>query len=337
MANIKDVAKKAGVSTSTVSHFINKTRFVSDPLKKKIEEVMDELDYYPNLIAGSLRRKKTRTIGFVMPDSSNLLFTELVKKVEDIFNINGYNVIICNSSYNNLDKEISNIKTLRSKRVDGILIETVTSKGAHLEQLIKDGISVVVLDCKLPDINLDTIIVNNVKGTFQAAEHLIKLGHKRIAYIDRNIDNSYSLDRKAGYLKALETYGIVLQKQYMVRAKTNYFDGGISAANEILDLNPRPTAVIAFSDVIAIGAIRGFADRKIRIPESISIIGCDDVYISNFTVPRLTTIHYPIKELAELSSKRLLTIMNSETAEKPKKTLLEPNLVIRETTASPKS
>ena len=221
IVTIRDIAKKAGVSVATVSHVINKTRFVSDELQEKVKKIMEELDYHPNLMAGSLRRKKTNTIGLIVPDNSNPLFAELSRAIEDIGFSSGYSVMLCNSAYD-FNKELEYIRALRSKRVDGLIIIPTTIQANHINRLVENMLPVVVMDRSVPDVKADTVLLDNFKGTYDATIHLIKLGHQCIGYIDRPFDLPHSLDRVRGYRKALEDHKIKLQENLIVRGGFSY-------------------------------------------------------------------------------------------------------------------
>ena len=328
MVTIKDVAKKAGVSVTTVSHVINKTRFVSEELQTKVKNVMKELDFHPNVMAGSLRRKRTSTIGLIVPDNSNQLFAELSKEVEDILFRSGYSVMLCNSAYD-YKRELTHISTLRSKSVDGMIIVPTTQQVEHINRLIESNLPVVLMDRLVPETKADIVLIDNFQGTHDATEYLIKLGHSDIGYIDRPFDLPHSLDRVLGYKKALEENGLEFQENLIVRGGFNY-DDGAKAMEALLDRKPVPTAVLAFNDITALGAMRRIQDSEFRVPEDISVIGFDDIPQSAYTFPRLTTVHFPRKRMAEAACKLLLRRIKGSASEQKKDVILSLHLVVRE-------
>jgi len=332
MVTIKDVAKKAGVSVTTVSHVINKTRFVSEELQTKVKNVMKELDFHPNVMAGSLRRKRTSTIGLIVPDNSNQLFAELSKEVEDILFRSGYSVMLCNSAYD-YKRELTHISTLRSKSVDGMIIVPTTQQVEHINRLIESNLPVVLMDRLVPETKADIVLIDNFQGTHDATEYLIKLGHSDIGYIDRPFDLPHSLDRVLGYKKALEENGLEFQENLIVRGGFNY-DDGAKAMEALLDRKPVPTAVLAFNDITALGAMRRIQDSEFRVPEDISVIGFDDIPQSAYTFPRLTTVHFPRKRMAEAACKLLFRRIRSSKLEQKKDVILPLHLVIRESTSN---
>ena len=293
---------------------------------------MEELDYHPNLMAGSLRSNKTNTIGLIIPDSSNPLFSDLSNNIENIFFSSNYNTIVCNSSFN-VEKEIECINTLRTKMVDGLILMPVTFNSPHIEKL-KTKIPIVTFD-RITDVSVDVVLNDNKRGGYLAAEHLLKLGHQKIGYIDRYVDHSHSLDRKKGFIKALKDNGLEMPKDFIVRGEDFNYRDGRNAMRRLLDQKDRPTAVFAINDVIAIGAIRAIFDSGLRVPEDISIIGYDDIDICDHCMPRLTTIHYPKINVAKAICKQLLFRIEKSNKGKAKITMIEPRLIIRESTARP--
>ena len=332
IVNIRDIAKRAGVSVATVSHVINRTRFVSEELIERVEKAMADMDYQPNLLAGSLRKKKTGTIGLIIPDSSNTLFAKISKNIEDILFLQNYNLIVCNSAYD-IDREVEYLKTLRSKMVDGILIVPVTFKSEHLERIKKVGIPIVILDRSIPDINMDTILIDNFKSGYNAAKYLTSLGHKNVGYIDRIYDHSHSLDRKNGFIKAMKEEGLYLDEKNIVRGGFT-FDDGVRAVKELMVRDPKITAIFSFNDINALGAMRGLADLGLKIPEDISVMGNDDMPFSSIYVPSLTTIHYPTAEMASKASNLLLKRIAKPNFKKTKKIVIPTELIIRESTST---
>ena len=292
---------------------------------------MKELDFHPNVMAGSLRRKKTSTIGLIVPDNSNQLFAELSKEVEDILFRSGYSVMLCNSAYD-FKRELAHINTLRSKSVDGIIIVPTTQQVEHINRLVESKLPVVVMDRLLPEANADIVLIDNFQGTHDATEYLIKLGHANIGYIDRPFDLPHSMDRFMGYKKALEDNGINFREDLIVRGGFNYDDGS-KAMEILLDRKPVPTAVMAFNDITALGAMRKIQDSGLSVPEDISVIGFDDIPQSAYTFPRLTTVHFPKKRVAEAACKLLFRRIKGLKSEPKKDVILPLHLVVRESTS----
>jgi len=335
IVNIKDIARKAQVSVATVSHVINRTRFVSDELIKRVEQTIIDLDYQPNLLAGSLRKKKTSTIGLIIPDSSNMIFAEISKNIENILFSRNYNVIVCNSSYD-INREREHLKTLRSKMVDGVLIAPATLEGEHLEKFKNIGIPIVILDRTLPDINIDMIVADNYRGGHDAAKYLVSLGHTIIGYVDRIYDLPHSLERKNGFIKALKEKGILLNNEDNIVRGGITFNDGVEASKKILKKNPRITAIFSFNDINALGAIRGLTELGLKVPKDVSVVGYDDIPLSSIYIPSLTTVHYPVSEMAKEASKLLLKRIAEPIFKKASRIVIPNELIIRESTADVK-
>lgn len=333
IVTIRDIAKIAGVSITTVSHVINKTRYVSPELIKKVNYTIEKFDYEPNLLASSLKTNKTGTIGLIVSDSSNLFFAFMQTYIEDIFASKGYSIIVANSHYD-LGKEIEILKMLKSKRVDGILIVPENTDSSYLQKISRSGIPMIIIERELHGTQLDSVLVDNRLGSFNATEYLIKLGHKNIGYLDRKVDKSHSIERKKGYLSALEAHNIGVKEELIIRSGFSTEDG-YNAAKYFLKNKEKITAILTFSDFAALGAIRYIFDQGLSVPEDISIIGFTDMPICPYTRPSLTTIQYPVLDIARASCDILLSRIK-EPDDFKKKAVLKPKLIIRESTAKQK-
>lgn len=332
MATIKDVAKTAGVSISTVSHVINETRFVSDELRERVLNAMEKLNYHPNALARSLRLGETKTIGLIIPDNSNPFFAEVARTIEDIGYKNGYSVILCNSD-GNLDKEAAYINMLITKQVDGIILISAGYQQEHLLELREFGIPFVVSDRDISPALADLVLVNNEQGGYDATRYLIGLGHRNIACITGPSDVTPSADRVHGYRRALTEARITIREDYIVPGDFR-FRSGETAMTQLLRLDKLPTAVFACNDVMAIGALRALRNANLRIPDDISIVGFDDIPLASEITPALTTIAQPILEMATLSADLLISqIQEERTGDETRRTVLDTRLVVRDSCA----
>lgn len=331
IVTIKDIARRANVSVATVSHVINKTRFVSDILQDRVKKAIEDLDYHPNIMAGSLRSRKTRVIGLIVPDNSNQLFAALSKSIEQVSSSFGYNVMLCNSSYD-FEMELSCIEMLRSKKVDGLIIIPTMTSPDFLNQLVDNKLPVAILHHIIHGCRADSVIVNNIKGTYEATRHLIDLGHRHIGYIDRPVDLPHSIERLKGYRKALEEKGIK-KEDYIIRCNGFNYINGSEAMQRLLKQKPKITAVLAFNDTIAIGAIRAINDKGFKVPDVVSVIGFDDIELCSFITPRLTTVHFPKHKIAKAAVDLLMKRIKNPEIEKSIKKVLPLHLIIRESTS----
>lgn len=304
MVTIKDVARRAGVSITTVSHVINETRYVSEDLTMRVQQAMKELNYRPNSLARSLRSGKSKTIGLVIPDISNLFFAEISRKIEDKGFDNDYSVILCNTD-DDAGKESAYIDVLIEKQVDGIIFISAGSEGKNLNAVTETNLPIVLADRDIKNIDADIVLVNNEDGGYQATKHLISLGFKRIACITGPSMVTPSALRLDGYLKALQESDYEKDRE-LIRNGDFRYSSGEKAMRELLDLPEPPDAVFVFNDMMALGAMRAINNAGKSIPADIAIVGFDNIPISQSIYPSLTTVAQPIKEMADLLVKILL-------------------------------
>ena len=329
MVTINDVAKKAGVSITTVSHVINETRFVSKELIEKVNQAIVDVGYYPNQLARGLRSGVTATIGLMIPDNSNPFFADVAKIIETYGFENGYSVILCNSA-GDQNKEAAYIDTLLSHQIDGIIFISVNSIFENLKKIKERNIPFVVVDRDIPDYDGDTVLVNNEVGGYLATKYLLDLGHTKIACFEGASNLTPSSDRAKGYLRAHREAGIPVDEKYFVTGDFTYQSGEL-AFDKICALEDRPTAIFACNDMMAIGALKRAKSLKIHIPEEISIIGFDDITFASAVSPALTTINQPVEEVSKLAISILIDKIQKRSEVQPgKKIILEPKLVIRE-------
>jgi LacI family transcriptional regulator len=298
MANIKDVAIKAGVSITTVSHVINKTRFVSDDLTNRVHKAMDDLKFFPNSLARGLRSGRTKTIGLVVPDISNQFFAEISRKIEDKGFEYGYSVILCNTD-DDRKKEKNYIEVLTAKQVDGILFISAGDSSNNLDKPININTPIVVVDREINEINADIVFVDNNNGGYKATKYLIELGHRHIGCISGPSQTTPSAQRLSGYKRALQEAKLNIDEN-IIRQGDYRYPSGEKAMRELLMVAHPPTAVFICNDMMAIGAFQAVYQLGLKIPDDISIIGFDNIPISQAIYPSLTTIEQPIIEMAEL-------------------------------------
>ena len=336
MPTIHDVAEKAKVSTTTVSHVINGTRYVSEELKQRVQAVMSELNFQPNGLARSLRMGRSKTIGLILPDNSNPFFADISRNVEDYGFKNGYSVILCNTD-EDPNKEASYINVLINKQVDGIIFIASSNSTNNLTPLINAKIPFVVVDRELPDLNVDTVLNDHWLGGKLAASYLLQLGHRRFACISGATTVLSSQQRVDGFRQVLNEAGMELTPEYLL-AGDFHFASGLSCMDRILDTAShapqiqRPTALFVCNDMMALGAIHSARGYGLHVPEDISIIGFDNISIGEMIYPTLTTIAQPSLELAETASNLLLDKIKKKGGETllPQQIYLKPHLVERE-------
>ena len=331
---IRDIAKKAGVSITTVSKIINKKdEDISDETREKVIKIINEYNYVPSALATGLVTKKTNTIGLLVPDISNAFFAEVARGVEDGANGRGYNLILCNTD-DDPDKEIQYLNVLKVKHVDGIVfLSAVLSNHSAIMQLNKAGFPVVVLDRTLDDESIMAVYLDNFTGGYMAAKHLAEFGHKRIGCITGPLKNKPAKQRFCGYKKALEEMHIEFDEDlvYEGNFKTS---GGEWGAKKLLKAGA--TAIFACNDMMACGAYKVIQEQGLRIPEDVSVVGFDDTFMSEILTPPLTSVKQPTYDMGIASAAMLIKRIKGEKLENTKMEF-KPVLSIRKSVGPPAS
>ncbi|HDI3035055.1 TPA: ribose operon transcriptional repressor RbsR [Cronobacter turicensis] len=300
MATMKDVARLAGVSTSTVSHVINKDRFVSEAIRLRVEDAIRTLNYAPSALARSLKLNQTRTIGMLITASSNPFFSELVRGVERSCFERGYSLVLCNTDGDE-QRMNRNLETLLQKRVDGLLLlctETHQPSPAIMKRY--PAIPTVMMDWSPFDGDSDVIQDNSLLGGDIATRYLIDKGYTRIACVTGPLDKTPARLRLEGYRAAMRRAGLRVAEDYEVIGDFE-FAGGLRAMQSLLALPEPPQAVFMGNDAMAVGAYQALYQVGLRIPQDIALVGYDDIELASYMTPPLTTIHQPKDELGELA------------------------------------
>ncbi|HFG2120516.1 TPA: substrate-binding domain-containing protein [Vibrio cholerae] len=332
MATMKDIARLAGVSTSTVSHVINKSRFVSDEIAERVNNAAQQLNYAPSALARSLKMNRTKTIGMLVTTSTNPFFGEVVKGVERSCYHQGYNLILCNTEGDNQRMKAS-INTLLQKRVDGLLLMCSTLEGERLDVFDRyPDIPIVVMDWGPILFASDKIQDNSLQGGYMAAKHLIECGHKEIGCITGPLIRHQAQMRYEGYKRALAEAGIAINPDWIVESDFEC-EGGYQAFEKLYQCGKLPSALFVSNDMMAMGVIQAASQRGLRVPDDLSLIGYDDVHIAKFMTPALTTIHQPKYRLGKAAIDTLLyRLENPDTTAQVVQ--LEPTLVVRSSVCS---
>ncbi|MDO6542189.1 substrate-binding domain-containing protein [Photobacterium sanguinicancri] len=332
MATIKDVAKHAGVSTSTVSHVLNKTRFVSEDISTRVRAAVEELSYAPSALARSLKVNHTRTFGMLVTTSTNPFFGEVVKGVERRCYEQGYNLILCNTE-GDLERMHSNLDMLLQKRVDGLLLMCSEVETNAFDLFSRhQPVPTVVMDWGPIDFPSDKIQDNSHHGGYLATKHLIAQGHREIGCLTGPLDKLPAQQRLSGFVQAMEESGLTINKNWI--ASGNFeCEGGEQAFNAICQNGKLPTALFVCNDMMAMGVINTAHKKGISVPEELSIVGYDDIKLAKYITPSLTTIHQPKHRLGQQAVDTLLDKINNKTTSN-KVIQLEPTLVERDSVKS---
>ena len=331
MANIKDVALQAGVSVTTVSHVVNGTRFVSDSARQRVEAAVRELGYVPSAVARSLKHNSTHTLGMVIPNNSNPYFAEIIRGVEDHCFAAGYNVILCNSN-DDAQRQAAYLRVLAEKRIDGLIFVATGSDAVVRATLGGIGTPLVLLDREVSGIESDLVEVNHTLGSEMATRHLLALGHPRVACISGPPGLSPSSQRRAGWKQALEEAGVERRESDLARGDFTA-RGGYLAMQTLLKRRPRPPAIFACNDLMAIGALAAAREAGIAVPQQLSIVGFDDIELAAFSAPPLTTVAQPKRQIGTLAAELLLERVTASRHE-TRRVILDPEIRVRGSTAT---
>ena len=332
MPTIKDVARYVGVSTATVSHVINNTRFVSEELRQKVLHAIQELNYHPNAIARSLVSKRTNTIGIIVSEIMNPFYTAVVRGVEDVTYRNGYNVILCNTD-EDTEKERLYVKVLMEKRLDGLILASAFQEEAHplLSQLM--SIPLVSIVRKIKDHTTDAVVGDNAGGAYKAVQHLIESGHRRIGIISGPSGLSSGLERLQGSLKALSDYDVRADSS-LIKFGDFKRESGYHLTKEIFQGNDPPTALFVTNNQMTLGALMALGEMKKRMPGEISLISFDDPGWYSFLDPPMTTVEHSPYLMGKTAGEMLLQRIKKKR-KKPKTIVIPSNLVVRGSTGPP--
>lgn len=328
MATIKDVAKLAGVSTTTVSHVINKTRFVAEETYKSVWNAIQELNYSPSAVARSLKINTTKSIGMIITTSEAPYFAEIVLAVEEHCYRQGYSLFLCNTQ-NEPEKIQNHLDMLIKKRVDGVLVMCSEYTRDSLELFNGTNIPMVVMDWGKTDDKSDRILDNSFEGGYLATRHLIDNGHKEIGVIAGHLHKTTAKERFDGFLKAMREADLPVYDEWIFEGDFEP-EGGFEQMNNLLRLEKLPTAVFCFSDTIALGAIAALCEKNLSVPQDMSIIGYDNIHSSRFYSPPLTTVHQSKSRLGVKALNLLLERINADKAlYRPQTIEFHPELVLR--------
>ncbi|WP_047285100.1 LacI family DNA-binding transcriptional regulator [Pseudomonas protegens] len=330
MATIKDVAALAGISYTTVSHVLNKTRPVSEEVRVKVEAAIASLDYVPSAVARSLKAKTTATIGLLVPNSLNPYFAELARGIEDYCERNGYCVILCNSD-DNPQKQRNYLRVLLEKRIDGLIVTSAGGDSGLAQGLAGVRTPMVIVDRGLEGVNADLVRIDHQHGAYLATRHLLELGHRDIACIGGPGNTSVAQMRLAGFQQALREAGVEAPAERILESDFSS-TGGYRAAAQLLDGGQPPSAIFAGNDMMGIGVLRAAAERNIRVPSELSVIGFDDILMSRYVYPALTTVGQSILQLGETAAELLLRRIACRELPVDQR-IVTPNIVLRESTA----
>lgn len=312
---IKDIAKALGLSTSTVSRALRGSYEISAETRKLVLEYAERLNYRPNPIAQSLKEKRSRSIGIVVCEIANNFFSQVINGIESVAYKKGYYVII-SQSHESFEREVANTQYLASRSVDGLLISlsTETTDLSHLSKLHDKGLPIVFFDRVTEEMLTHKVIANNFNGAYQATEHLIRSGFKRIAHLTISPHLSITKERLAGYKAALADNRIPFDESLIKYCKY----GGLheeemdQAVESLLTQPNKPDAIVAASDKLSTGCLTALAKKKVRVPEDIGLVGFTNSLLTDIFHPALTSVRQPAFEMGQVAMEMLIQIIESK-------------------------
>lgn len=327
---LRDVAERAGVSVTLASRVLGNYGYVSEEKRVKVLKVAQEIGYQPNILARGLKTKKTYNIGVIISDVTTFFFTSVVRGIEDVARQNGYHVSLCNSD-ENPEKEKEYLEELFRRKVDGVILSATGKNLSFLRKIIRSGVPVVLVDRKIDEIETTQIVVDNEWGAYEAVEHIIKLGYRRIAVINGLSGIMTSEERFSGYCKALKENGLSVEKE-LIKYADFRMEKGKKVMLEFLGMKNPPEAVFVTNETMTTGALLALREKKVKIPDDIAIVGFDDPVWAPLIDPPLTAVRQPSYSIGTIACQSLLQKLGKIGRGRSfhEEIVLKPRLIIRE-------
>jgi len=328
--SIKDIARLAGVSHSTVSRALRNSSLIPAATRERIQQIARDAGYSASAVARSLVTRRTQAIGVVVTTIADPFNGDVVAGIEETANERGYSVILANSQADP-EREMAVVRSFQERRVDGILVASSRVGALYVPVLSELNIPIVLLNNQHPSEFVHSLTIDNVHGAYEATRHLIKLGHQKIGYVGDRLGLHSDAERYAGYRKAMTEAGLKIERDFVIRGDGKP-DAGTTAVRKLLSLAVRPTGIICYNDMTALGAFKEVESRRLSVPHDLSIVGFDDLYFASFLHPPLTTIRQPRALMGRRAMQMLLELLDGEQITKTE--VICGELVVRGSTAS---
>lgn len=329
---IKDIARAAKVSHSTVSRALRDSPLVNAETAERIKKIARDSNFRVSALARGLATGRTNSIGVVVTTLADPFIAEVATGIQEAANIRSYSIILANAS-GDPEREMKVVQSFEERRVDGIVVLSSRVGSVYVPVLAEMKIPIVLINSLHPGDFAQSVMIDNVGASHAATRFLIQLGHKRIGYIGDRFGAQANAGRHKGYRQAIENYGLVYRTELVVDGDASP-EGGVHAMEQLLTLNDPPTAVFCFNDMTAIGALNAASHHGLRAPEDISVVGFDDLMIASYTLPPLTTIRQPKQEMGRMATEILLNLLSGSMTETSR--ILKGDLIVRESTAPPR-
>lgn len=330
--SIKDIARSARVSHSTVSRALRSSPLISPRTAETVRRIARQLGYQPSAAARSLVTRRTYTVGVVVTNISDPFVAGVVCGIEDAASEQGFSVFLANSNADP-DQEVRVVQSFEERRVDGIVVTSSRVGALYVPLLTRRQIPIVLLNNQHPSKFAHSVMIDNVRGSMDGTRHLIELGHRRIAYLGDRYGRQSDTERMEGYRNAFAEAKLRVDRKLIVHGDGKP-EGASAAIAKLLALPRRPTAILCYNDMSALGAVHELRSAGVRIPEDISVVGFDDLYISQYLDPPLTTIRQPMRQMGRLAMETLIGILAGAKSEHNIK--VPGELIVRRSTAAPK-
>jgi len=312
--NIRDIAREAGVSSTTVSRVLNGSGYVKEETKALVLKIIKEFNYTPSAVARSLSNNETNTIGVIVPDIENPFFGKIIKGISSLADERNLNIILCDTN-ENISKEMKFLNMLKEQRISGIIITPTNDinevNNEQLSVLENMGIPIVLVDRDVKHSNFDGVFTDNIGGAYEATNALIKEGHRKIAIITGPNTSKPGRDRLTGYKKALRMNDIELNEEYLFYGDF-MLESGYLCTHEILKMEDRPTAILVCNNMMNLGSIKAIYESKLRIPQDMAIIGFDEVQMLDVVGLNISVVSRPNNDMGKKAMELLLKKMNTK-------------------------
>ena len=333
---IKDIAKVAGVSHTTVSRALRGSRLIAEATATRIKQIADEMGYVPNSAARGLKTSRSNALGVIAPRIDDPFFSKVLDGIEDVLQVRGYSLFLASSGFS-AEKDQHIIQSMAERRVDGVIICSKSIDQVQRAQLRSFGMPIVFVNEQSACKKGHSVLHDDVHGACVLAEYLVQIGHRKIAYIGNRHAGIANRDRLQGVEMALQAAGLALQTQYVVHGLTGQPDSGVEGVQKLLQVADFPTAIVCFNDMVAAGAIHALAAAGVRVPQDCSVTGFDDVALAAYLNPALTTLRQPMYELGQKSAEMVLNILQDASIVVNETVSLRGELVVRDSTAPPRA
>jgi DNA-binding LacI/PurR family transcriptional regulator len=337
---IKDIAKQTEVSHSTVSRALHDSPLIARDTAERIRRTAHDLGYFPSAAARSLKTNRSQALGVILSSVEDPFFSEILQGIEEVAQKSGYSLFMA-ASQHDPQREQAIVQAMSEHRVDGVIICSASFKAEQRRQFLAYGVPIVVVNNQAAEEYRYSIYHDDVDGSRQITRYLLDLGHRRIAYLGNSASGRTTLDRLAGFQQAMETAGMVVPAGYIHEVPGGGPEDGLSGLEYFLNLSRRPSALVCYNDMMAIGVLKGLQQAGIPVPDEFSVTGFDNIVFSAYTRPPLTTFDQPKRFIGAEAARLVLELLDSppdrEATEKPRIRMLKGRLLVRETTTRPLS